>query len=201
MKIIIHCSVLLTLFLNACNSEKETSNVANSEENEIATTTTDEEQLEQLVRMVYEWDETNSTQQDFMPIADAEDIAYIGLDMDLHNQRVTELKQTGFFTASFIENYHQLALAIDEGLKTKKLEWIVGELPSFGSNANPWCNCQDYPDDYWKTMTIKVMNLENNTATFTWTWGEDFEYQVKAIKENDQWKISYLQGFDLETYF
>ena len=201
MKIIIHSIAFLTLFLSACNSEKETSNVANSEEKEIATATADEEQLEQLVRKVYEWDETNSTLLDFMPIADAEEIAYVGLDMDLHNQRVTELKQTSFFTASFLENYQQLALAIDEGLKTKKLEWLVGELPSFGSNANPWCNCQDYPDDYWKTMTIKVMSLENNTATFTWTWGEDFEYQVKAIKENDQWKISYLQGFDLETYF
>jgi hypothetical protein len=150
---------------------------------------------------LYEWHETNSTQQDFKPIADAEEIAYVGLDMNQHTERLSELKQTEFFTASFLENYHQLALTIDEGLKTKKLEWLVGELPSFGSNASPWCNCQDNPENYWKTMTIKLKSIENNTATFIWTWGEDFEYQVKAIKENDQWKISYLQGFDLETYF
>ena len=95
--------------------------------------------------------------------------------MDLHNQRVTELKQTGFFTTSFLENHHQLTLTIDEGLKTKKLEWLVGEFHSFGCNDNPWCNCQDCLGDYWKTMIIKVMSLENNTATFTWTGGEDFE--------------------------
>lgn len=201
MKIIIHSIAFLPLFLSACNSEKDTSHVANSEEKEIAKTTADEEQLEELVRKVYEWHETNSTQQDFEPIADAEDIAYVGLDMDQHNQRVTELKQTEFFTESFLENYHQLALAIDEGLKTKKLEWLVGELPNFGNDANPWCNCQDNPESYWKTITIKQVIFENNTASFTWSWGDDFEYKGKAILENDHWKISYLQGFDAEMYF
>ncbi len=199
MKKISQCLLLFILLFSACNQEKETSEVSTSSEKEI--TDEDEEKLLFLIRSMYEWHETKSTLQDFMPIADADEIAYIGLDKEQHNQRVAELKQSGFFAEEFIENYKKIATSIDEGLNTKKLEWLVGELPDFGNYAGPWCDCQDYPENYWKTMTIKEVIFENNSATFTWTWGDDFEYKGKAILENDQWKISYLQGFDLETYF
>lgn len=120
----------------------------------------------------------------------------MGLDLEMHKKRISELKQTGFFASEFIDNYNKLALSIDTDLKNKKIEWLVGDMPPFGNDANPWCNCQDNPDNYWKTLTITDLEIENNVATFNWTWGNDFEYKVKAIKAGDVWEIAYLQGFD-----
>jgi hypothetical protein len=42
-------------------------------------------------------------------------------------------------------------------------------------------------------------------ATLTWTWGnsdwsKDFNYKVKAKKTDGVWKISYLQGFDINEF-
>ena len=160
----------------------------------------DKEKLQQLVRQLYEWHETKSSHNDLDPIADKQDSTYIGLDLKKHEQRLAEIKQTGFFADQFIDNYNHIAITIDKGLKSKTIEWHVGDLPPFGNDANPWCNCQDNPDKYWLTMTINKIAFDNNTATFTWTWGNNFEYKVRAIKQNDKWKIAYLQGFDFKEF-
>lgn len=156
--------------------------------------------LQQLVRQLYEWHETKSSQNDFEPMADNQDSAYVGLDLTKHKARVAELQKTGFFSTQFLDNYNRIGLAIDQGLKRKKLEWRVGELPPFGNDANPWCNCQDNPDRYWQTMTLNTVTADATTATFTWTWGGGFTYKGKAIRENGQWKIAYLEGFDFDDF-
>lgn len=189
---------LLTLFsifiLFACTSADKT---AVEEGKQVpASSNTDEENLLKLTRNLYDWHETNSSKSDFEPISDEQDSAYVGLDLEKHKKRLTELKKTGFFAADFLKNYDKIALSIDADLKNKKMEWLVGDMPPFGNDANPWCNCQDNPDNYWKTLTIKDLELDNNVATFNWTWGNDFNYTIKAIKTGDEWKITYLQGFN-----
>jgi hypothetical protein len=193
---------LLTLFsifiLFACTTAVKT---AVEEEKQVPTSSKpEEEDLLKLTRNLYDWHETKSSMRDFEPISDEKDSAYVGLDLEHHKKRLTELKQTGFFAAEFIDNYNNIALSIDNTLKNKKMDWLVGDMPPFGNDANPWCNCQDNPDNYWKTLTIKDFEIENNVATFNWTWGNDFNYTIKAIKAGDEWKITYLQGFDSSNF-
>lgn len=191
-------TLIFGLLLFSCNqADNKTTTATNQPQ---ATVSDDKEKLLQLVRRLYEWHETKSSQSDFEPIADNQESMYIGIDIKKHEQRLTELKQTNFFADQFLDNYNKLALTIDEELKSKKLEWQVGDLPPFGNDANPWCNCQDYPDNYWLTMSINKIAFDNNTAIFTWTWGDNFEYKVKAIKDIDNWKITYLQGFDYNEF-
>ena len=53
--------------------------------------------MQQLVRQLYEWHETQSLRFDFRPVADSEGRMYVGLDLKAHEDRLTELKQSGFF--------------------------------------------------------------------------------------------------------
>lgn len=198
MKRIKLTTLIFGLLLFGCN--QTITKTTSSTDQTSAIVSDDKEKLLQLVRRLYEWHETKSSHNDFEPVADNQDSTYIGLDLKKHEQRLTELKQTGFFADQFLDNYNELGLAIGKGLKSKKLEWQVGDLPPFGNDANPWCNCQDNPDNYWQKVTIDKIGFDNNTATFTWTWGENFEYKVNAIKQNDNWKISYLQGFGFNEY-
>ena len=192
--------LLLVFFLFGCNQINNKSTVVT---NETAVTVSgngkelqEREKLQELVRRLYEWHETKGSKHDFYPVSDSQNRTHIGLDLNRHKQRLTELKQTDFFAEQFLDNYNKLALTIDEILKTEKIEWLVGDILPFGNNTNPWCNCQDNPDNYWKTINITKLTLADNTAIFIWTWGKEFEYKVNAVKENGSWKISYLQGFD-----
>jgi len=78
--------------------------------------------------------------------------------------------------------------------------YYVGELPPYGNDANPWCDCQDNPDKYWEKIKIQNLIIKDNKATFNWTWGDGFKYKVKAVKENNVWKISFLQGFNIQEF-
>lgn len=162
----------------------------------------DRQEIEILVKKLYEWVETKNSNNDFNPLANKKGDKYIGLDLNAHKKRLEELKKTNFFSQQFLDNYNKIALRIDSNLKTKKIEWFEGELPPFGNDTNPWCNCQDNPENYWKTMTIDHMKIENNNASFDWTWSwkGDFKYKVKTVKENGIWKIESLEGFDFNDF-
>ena len=165
----------------------------------------DKAEHQKLLRQIYEWHETESIKSDFNPVADSVRVNYTGLDYAIPNARLSELRQTDFFTEEFLGNYHKIALTIDEKLKNNEIEWLVGDLPPFGNDANPWCNCQDNPDKYWERITIDEVVFDKENATFVWTWGkwgeDDFKYHVKAVKENDIWKIKYMEGFDFNHTF
>lgn len=188
----------LILTINACTPVNKTA--VEVEKHVPTIRQQDQEDLLKLTRNLYNWHETKSSMHDFEPINDDKDSAYIGLDLVQHKKRLTELKQTGFFASEFIDNYNNIAFSIDADLKKKKMEWLIGELPPFGNGANPWCNCQDNPENYWKTLTIKYFVFGDNMATYYWTWGNDFEYKVIAIKADGEWKISYLEGFDVSDF-
>ena len=162
----------------------------------------DKQEIETLVKKLYEWVETKNSNNDFNPLANKKGDKYIGLDLNSHKKRLEELKKTNFFSQQFLDNYNKIALRIDSNLKTKKIEWFEGELPPFGSDSNPWCNCQDNPENFWKTMTINHLKIENDKASFDWTWSwkGDFKYKMKTIKENGAWKIASLEGFDFNEF-
>lgn len=169
---------------------------------EIESQNNDSLELQKLVRDVYKWRETENSKPDFdVYLNDKNDTIYAGLDSKMHKERLKELSKTNLFSQEFLDNYNKIATNIDEKMKKKSAIYYVGELPPFGNDANPWCNCQDNPDNYWKTLTIKKLNIKGNKADFVWTWGDDFEYKTKAKKENSVWEISYLEGFDFNQFF
>ncbi|WP_431244608.1 hypothetical protein ACQ9BO_10195 [Flavobacterium sp. P21] len=166
--------------------------------------TSDKQQLETLIRKTYEWVETKNSNNDFDPIDAKKGGKYKGLDQNSLKKRLEELKRTNFFSQQFLDNYSKIASKLDANLKNKKIEWLVGDMPPFGNGANPWCNCQDFPDEYWKTMKIKDLKIDNNKASLKWIWLWDGvwsgNYKVEAVKENGVWKISYLEGFDFTEF-
>ncbi|HRE79313.1 MAG TPA: hypothetical protein PLL09_15965 [Flavobacterium sp.] len=202
--------LIFGLLLFGC---KQTDNKTTLVTEEKATTSTDEkEQIQNLIRQVLNWaDLKNSI--DLLPvIADSKDSIYIGFNIDLHKQNLNKLRQTNLFASEFIENYNQIIMTLDKGLKNGNYDkWFVGDLPtfSFGSDVNPWTLSQDVPYDNpnpFDFVEIKLLNIDK--GELFWKWGKpelitepswkDFEYKFRVVKENDNWKISYLQGFDFK---
>ena len=197
MKHIKLTTLIFGLLLFSCNQGKnKTTSVT---EKKASISADGKEQIQNLIRQVYKWHEQQISSYNDM-ITDNKDSIYIGFNLDQLKLDIEEFKATNFFSDEFIDNYHKIFTTLDKKLRNKELEWLVGDFPPFGNDANPWCNCQDNPDNYWQTMTIKNIVMDSNKAFFTWTWGDNFEYKAKAVKQNDKWKISYLQGFDFDEF-
>jgi hypothetical protein len=160
----------------------------------------DSADLKALVVKLLKWHEKDNN-MDFEPLLkNPKDTIYTGIDWQAHKKRVTELEKTNLFTKSFLDNYQQIALHLDKELKQNKTKYIVGELPPFGSDANEWCDCQDYPSNYLKRLKILALKINNNSATFKWTWGDDFFYSIKAQKENNIWRIAEMERFNIKNF-
>lgn len=157
--------------------------------------------LTNLVRQVYLWREKTIKNNMFEPrIINPSDTLYSGIDWAFHDKLLISLQESSYFDKTFIDNFHNIALNIDEELKKGKTKWHVGDLPPFGYEADPWCNCQDNPDNYWDKITLTDIIVSKNIATFKWTWGDDFFYNTRASLDNGTWRINYLQGFEPKLY-
>lgn len=190
------CVAVLAFVFFGCNSGNSSQTPGTA-----STRTQDSTEIVALIRNVYKWHETAGPQADFSPAeGSAQDTAYVGLDMSRHWNRLAELRQTGFFSAAFLDNYDRIATDIHQDLQNGTVEWLIGDVSPYSPDINPWCNCQDYPDRYWETITVSNISGDSNEKTFDWTWGAPFIYSAKAQKENGTWKISYLQGFDYTTF-
>lgn len=168
--------------------------------------------IQELIRDMYKWHETPLPTSIEM-ITDDAGSSYIGFNLDELQLTIDQLKASNLFSNNFIDNYTKIHLIIDEKLKNKEVEWLVGYLPPFGNGANPWCNCQDIPYDDpspWSLIQIDIINLNNKTGTLSWKWGriepnsglgwEEFKYKFKVVKVNQEWKIDYLEGFDFDEF-
>ena len=197
MKKINSLIILLITFLWSCNQANN--KTASVKEEKTSSSEEDIEQIQNLIRQVYKWHEAQEYSNNDM-LTDSKDSIYIGFNLDQLKLDFEELKATNYFSTEFIDNYYKIFTTLDKKLRNKEFEWLVGDVPPFGGDVNPWCNCQDNPDNYWQTITIDKITFNNNTANFTWTWGGNFEYKARAIKLNESWKISYLEGFNFDEF-
>ncbi|MBN8700089.1 MAG: DUF3828 domain-containing protein [Chitinophagales bacterium] len=185
-------AILALLITTACN---------NSGGKQEGISTQDSLALTNLVRQAYTWHQTAGDRPDFEPALNKPgDTAYAGIDWNKHNALRDAIQKSQFFSKDFIDHYQRIAVYMHDEMRSGKTTWLTNDLSPFGNDANPWCNCQDYPDDYWKRLTIRDIKAAGDSAAFSWTWGDDLRYRVKAKKENGNWKISYLQGFDFSNY-
>jgi hypothetical protein len=210
MKHIKLTTLIFGLLLFGCN---QADNKRTSVTEEKATTSANDiEQIQNIIRQVLNWADTKKS-IDLLPVlADSRDSLYIGFDLDKHKQNLDKLQKTNFFATEFIENYNQIILNLDKGLRNGNNEqWLVGDLPTFNfsSGVNPWTLSQDIPYDHpnpFDFVEIKLLKIDK--GELIWKWGKpelitepswkDFEYKFRVVKENDRWKISYLQGFDFK---
>ena len=201
MKFIKIAILRLSIAFFSCNEYSKTKIIVSEPAENKADSRNDALELENLIKKLYKWSETKSSQEDFEPLlVKNTDSLYIGLDLKRHQKRLKEFENTHFFSEEFILNYDKIAVTINEKMKDKSLVYYVGELPPYGNDANPWCDCQDNPDKYWEKIKIQNLIIKDKKATFNWTWGDGFKYKVKAVKENNVWKISYLQGFNIQEF-
>lgn len=208
MKHIKLTTLILGLLLFSCKQadNKRISVIGEKETN----SANDIEQIQNLIRQVLNWADTQKS-IDLLPVlADSKDSLYIGFDLDKHKQNLDKLQTTNFFAKEFIENYNQIILNLNKDIRNGKIEkWLMGDMPpfNFASNVNPWTGCQDIPYDEpnpFDYVDIKWGNIGN--GELIWKWGKPklitepswkvFEYKFRVVQENDRWKISYLQGFD-----
>ena len=169
-------------------------------------------EIQKLIREVLKWADSEET-IDLLPVvADKNDSVYIKFDLQELKKNLDRLEETNMFSKEFIENYNQIILTLDRKLKTNEFgdgPWLVGSLPpfSFASDASPWCLCQDVPYDRpvpWEFVEIEPLDSD----TYRWKWGglkigtdpswEEFRYKFKVTQENSKWKVSYLEGFEIQ---
>jgi len=165
---------------------------------EIGTIASDSLELTKLVKNLLRWNETDRF-WDFDVIS-TDDSIWTGINWDIHSKRMQQLSETNFFTKSFLEYYQNIAVYLDKELKENLEKYYVGDLPPFGNGANEWCDCQDFPEHWEKYFKIVDLKISTNSAEFKWTWGSGHFYFVRAKKEDNLWRISYLERFDIKNF-
>jgi len=203
-------SFIVVLAIYGCNEvNQKTVLVAKEKTSSLAD---DKEQIQSLIRRVYKWHDKQKPSMNKM-ITDNKDSIYIGFNLHQLQLEIENLKATDFFLNEFIDNYNKIYRTLDKKLRSKEIEWLVGVLPPFGNNANPWCNCQDVPFDDpnpWDFIEIEIIHLDNEKGDLLWKWGgiefanaeswNEFTYKFSVVKENGKWKISYLEGFNFDEF-
>ena len=76
----------------------------------------------------------------------------ISLDEKGVEKRITELQESGFFSDKFIEGYSEHIQEINEGFQNGQIVWEDGSQPSFLDMGDPWCHCQDYPENFCRHL-------------------------------------------------
>jgi hypothetical protein len=180
------------IYLTGCNFS------GNDEESQTAfdsTAVKDSAEIVEVLKNTYQWYETRSKLFDFT--LKYQNGICVGVDQEAEKNRVAELQQTNLFDPAFIETYNRISAKIDASIKSDTVKYYEGDgMELEWISADPWCNCQDSPEKYWETLTIKEWARTGDEATVKWTWGDDFVYTVKLRKTEGVWKISSLEGFD-----
>ena len=198
--------LIIGMTFSSCNQRnKEINTTENKLENsKISDKSKDKEEISELIKQLYKWEDKNQITIGQTAITDEKEEKVIGFDTNKNLDFVHQFRRTELFSEEFLRNYQKIVETLDKKIKTKEIEWLAGDLPPFGNGSNPWCNCQDEPYvDFWDKIEITFIEINQSEAALTWTWGQSdwskyFNYKVEVKKEQEKWKISYLQGFDFE---
>ncbi|MBP8033604.1 MAG: hypothetical protein KAZ71_03340 [Bacteroidia bacterium] len=196
MKRIVILTLIFGFYFFSCNQITTTPENKNVIEN-----SKDTEEIKILIRQALEWCSSKNT-IDLLPVqADSKDSIYIGFDMNKHKKNIDKLRETGFFAEEFIENYNQIITVLDRNLRSKEFEkWKVGDFWTFGftNDINPWFfMCKDYTytnPDHLAFFETEITKLDNEKGELY--YGKSWAVKCRVVKENNKWKISYLEGFD-----
>lgn len=188
--------MIITLFGCKENTKK---NITTKDSTILNRSDVDSTELTNLIRNVYNWHENNELEDFPYEYQEGQDSIFIGIDWDKYRNNIEIFEKTNFFSVEFLNKHNQIAKSIDSSIRKADLKWRNRNdgISLWETGANDWCGCQDYPDNYWKTLTIDSLVLNKHIADFVWTWDKQMShtYRVKAKKENGKWKINSLNGF------
>jgi hypothetical protein len=165
--------------------------------------TSDSTEIINLLKQVYKWHDNNQNKLiDFDVIV--KDSFQTALNYLSFNKTFEAIKKTNFFSTSFINNYKKIADRINFKLTTAHPKY-PNEINFAYQDADPWTYFQDDADKYWETFKISNFVLSTDKASLKWnvkikSWTSE-KYAVKFEKENGFWKLSYLEGFDIDKYY
>jgi hypothetical protein len=183
-------------------AQNKLENIENSDKSK------DTEEIQKLICQILNWADSKNCIELLPVVTDSNDSIYIGFDIDKHRLNLEKLKSTDFFANEFIDNYNQIILALDKGLRNGEYEqWLVGDLPTFifANDYSPWWNGQE--SFSIEKGAIELIKLEKGKGEFNFICGdkslgcegmENYKMRFGVIKENNKWKISYMEGFDFK---
>jgi hypothetical protein len=163
---------------------------------------TDSTELNLLVRNIYKWHFSKPSNDFPYKFGSPTDSIFSGIDWAAYDRNIEDLRRANFFSKSFFAQHRGIAMSLDSSIKQASIKWrnINDGIPIWDTGADDWCACQDYPADYWNTLTLHEFKFKQDTVIFYWTWGHKSgiqanKYTLKAIKEDGTWKITYMEGF------
>jgi hypothetical protein len=165
--------------------------------------TNDSIELTALVRQVYKWHMTDRLIDFPYKYEKSSENIFTGIDWDAYDQNIEIFKKTNFFTDQFLSYHKTIALNLDSSIKKADIKWrdMNDGIPIWDTDADNWCGCQDYPDNYWEILTLSDIKIVNDSASFYWTWDKSpnfapHKYKITALRKGDQWRINSLEGFN-----
>jgi hypothetical protein len=190
-------SFLIAATAVGCNSKPANRDAANP-----SSQADDSTLVVSLLKNMYRWHDGNQASvSDFSIIV--KDTAQVGLNYDSLTRTMGVLKQTNFFSQSFLDNYKALADLINDKL-VKANPPLANEINFDFQDADPWTGFQDSDSAYYNKFQIIAYHANPDTASLNWLIkAKDYStapYAVGFTKENGQWKISFLEGFDPKKY-
>jgi len=201
-------NLLLILVLTfSCSTQNSQTTL--KEDNQIDyTKSNDNEEILKLVKQVLIWGDSKESIGLLPVLTDRKDSVYIGFDMIKLKSSLDKLKETNYFATEFIENYKQIIVTLDKKLRNGEYgKWLVGDLPPFifANDYSPWWNGQESFSVQFGS--IELISSEKNKGEFYFICGdkgsgcegmENYKMRFSVVKENDKWKISYMEGFDFK---
>ena len=150
-----------------------------------------------LLKNVYRWHDKSSLPADFEVIV--RDSFQTGLNYDSFNRSYNALKQTNYFSPSFIDNYKKIADAVNHLLVTAQPKKF-NEINFSFQDADPWTHFQDDAPAFWDSLIVTDYTAKAESASLKWAirgngWFSD-PYTVRFSKVNGRWKVDYMAGFD-----
>lgn len=168
----------------------------------------DKKEILKLIKEVLIWGDSKESIELLPTVTDSKDSVYIGFDLLKLKSNLDKLKRTNYFATEFIDNYRQIIETIDKKLRKGEYEkWLVGDLPTFifANDYSPWWAGQEsFPTEQG---AIELINLDKDKGEFNFTCGEkgracegmeNYKMRFRVTKEDNKWKISYLDGFNFK---
>ena len=194
--------LILTLIIGCKNANKKNDEAYIENKKTSRSVDNDSLALTSLIRAAYTWHYEKHIMEFPYKFDKESDSIFTGIDWNKYDQNMAMFKSSKFFTTDFIKHHKSIALILDTSIKNAGIKWrnINDGITVWDSEADDWCNCQDYPDKYWKTLAINHLNIENNLAHFSLSMkiGGDYApmfYKIAAKKEHNTWKIDSLEGY------
>lgn len=159
-----------------------------------------------LVKNVYNYHYSKNF-EDF-PYEYEKDTIVVGINWSKYYENINNLKKTNFFEETFFASHKSIAINLDKFIKVTDIEFrnVNDGILFWELNADSWCSCQDFPNQYWKSLIIRNLIINDDHASFDWTWDKNLtykshKYQMKAIKQDNKWKINFIEGFSSYNSF